>query len=348
MKSFIEGFIEQQSITQELLQTIRLIGESKGKQELFKQQSPQVIATLRQTAMIQSTESSNRIEGITVPVDRIKKLVAEKTTPRDRSEQEIAGYRNVLNTIHSSFDSIPFTPNVVLQLHRDLYQFAISAGGSWKNVDNEISETRSDGTKVTRFQPVPAYATGEAMNLLHERFNELRQSGKIEPLLLIPTYIFDFLCIHPFLDGNGRMARLLTLLLLYQAGYEVGRFISLERIVEQTKESYYDTLYRSSQNWHQGEHRLLPWWEYFLGVMVLSAYREFEQRVGTVGSAKGAKTAMVLDAITNLPGEFSIRELQERCPTISIDLIRRILRQERDLGKLECLSRGADARWQKK
>jgi Fic family protein len=348
MKSFGAGFIEGQPITQDLLQTIRLIGESKGKQELFKQQSPQIIATLRQTAIIQSTESSNRIEGITVPVERIKKLVAEKTIPRDRSEQEIAGYRDALNTIHSAYDSIPFTPNIVLQLHRDLYQFAVGAGGRWKNVDNEISETRPDGTKFIRFKPVPAYATADAMHLLHDRYNELRQSGKIEPLLLISTYIFDFLCIHPFIDGNGRMARLLTLLLLYQTGYEVGRFISLERIVEQTKESYYDTLYRSSQNWHQGQHHLLPWWEYFLGVMVLSAYREFEERVGKISSAKGAKTSMVLEAIKRLPGEFSIRDLQEQCPTVSIDLIRRILQQERKSGQLECLSRGAEARWQKK
>ncbi|MEG5173054.1 Fic family protein [Microcoleus sp. B3-D7] len=165
--------------------------------------------------------------------------------------------------------------------------------------------------------------------------------------MLIPTYILDFLCIHPFLDGNGRMARLLTLLLLYKAGYEVGRFISLERIVERTKESYYDTLYQSSQGWHEGQHNLLPWWEYFLGVMLLSAYREFEQRVGYVTSAKGTKTAIVLDAINNLPQEFSIRELQERCPTVGIDLIRRLLRRERDAGRLQCRGRGVDAYWRK-
>ncbi|MEG3881096.1 Fic family protein, partial [Microcoleus sp. herbarium7] len=169
----------------------------------------------------------------------------------------------------------------------------------------------------------------------------------IEPLLLIPTYILDFLCIHPFLDGNGRMARLLTLLLLYKAGYEVGRFISLERIVERTKESYYDTLYQSSQGWHEGQHNLLPWWEYFLGVMLLSAYREFEQRVGYVTSAKGTKTAIVLDGINNLPQEFSVRELQERCPTVGIDLIRRLLRRERDAGRLQCQGRGVDAHWRK-
>ena len=348
MKSFEEGFIESQPITQQLLQTIRLIGEYKGKQQLFKEQAPQALETLRQAAVVQSTESSNRIEGITVPLERIKKLVAERTTPRDRSEQEITGYRDVLNTIHTSYAHIPFTPSVVLQLHRDLYQFSVGAGGRWKTVDNAISETRPDGTKVVRFQPVPAYATPEAMERLHQQFNYLWQAGEVEPLLLISTYVLDFLCIHPFLDGNGRMARLLTLLLLYQAGYEVGRFVSLERIVERTKESYYDTLYQSSQNWHQGQHSLLPWHSYLLGVVLLSAYREFEERVGLAISAKGAKTAMVLDAIGNLPREFSIKDLQERCPTVGVDLIRRILRQEREAGHLECLGRGTDARWQKK
>lgn len=259
MQSFEPGFIESQPITQNLLRTIRLIGEYKGKQDLFKEQSPQILETLRQAAVIQSTESSNRIEGITAPLERIKKLVAEKTTPRDRSEQEIAGYRDVLTTIHTSYPHIPFTPGVVLQLHRDLYQFTATEGGRWKSVDNEISET-----------------------------------------------------------------------------------------VERTKESYYDTLYQSSQNWHQGQHRLLPWWEYFLGVIMLSAYREFEPRVGLVSSVKGAKTAMVLDAISNIPGDFSIKDLQERCPTVGIDLIRRILRQERNLGRLACLGRGPDARWCKK
>ncbi|MBD2593425.1 Fic family protein [Nostoc spongiaeforme FACHB-130] len=348
MQSFEPGFIESQPITQNLLRTIRLIGEYKGKQDLFKEQSPQILETLRQAAVIQSTESSNRIEGITAPLERIKKLVAEKTTPRDRSEQEIAGYRDVLTTIHTSYTHIPFTPGVVLQLHRDLYQFTAAEGGRWKSVDNEISETYPDGRKIVRFQPVPAYGTPDAMERLHEKFNRLFESEEIEPLLLIPTYVLDFLCVHPFTDGNGRMARLLTLLLLYKAGYEVGRFISLERIVERTKESYYDTLYQSSQNWHQGQHSLLPWWEYFLGVIILSAYREFEQRVGLVSSAKGAKTAMVLDAISNIPGDFSIKDLQERCPTVGIDLIRRILRQERNLGRLECLGRGPDAHWCKK
>lgn len=185
------------------------------------------------------------------------------------------------------------------------------------------------------------------MEDLHWRFNALWESGKVEPLLLISTYVLDFLCIHPFADGNGRMARLLNLLLLYKAGYEVGRYISLEKVIEQTRATYYDSLYQSSQHWHHGKHSLIPWWEYSLGV-ILAAYKEFERRVGLVTTSKGAKTAMVLDAINNIYGEFSIKTLQEHCPTVGIDLIRRILRQEREASRLACLGRGPDARWIRK
>jgi hypothetical protein len=232
-----------------------------------------------------------------------------------------------------------------LQFHRDLYQFNPGQGGKWKPTDNEITEIQSNGTKVVRFYPVPAHMTQDAMETLHKQFAELWKSGKIEPLLLIPTYILDFLCIHPFLDGNGRMARLLTLLLLYKAGYEVGRYISLEQMVEQTKESYYDTLYTSSQGWHEAEHAILPWWEYFLGVMLFGSYQEFERRVGLFTASRGSKTAMIVDAIEHFMSDFTIRDLQERCPQVGIDLIRRILREQRNAGKLECLGRGPNARW---
>lgn len=345
MKSFDSGFIARHPLTHNLLRIIRLVGEYKGRQDLFKKQSPQVLETLRQAAVIQSTESSNRIEGVTAPLERIKELVAKKTTPRNRSEQEIAGYRDVLNTIHANYANIPFSTGVVLQFHRDLYQFLPGEGGRWKPVDNEITQTQPDGTKIVRFIPVPAHQTREAMERLHENFNAFWEAGEIEPLLLICTYVLDFLCIHPFRDGNGRMARLLTLLLLYKAGYEVGRYISLEKIVEHTRESYYDTLYRSSQGWYEAQHSLLPWWEYFLGVMLLGAYQEFERRVGLVTTGRGTKTGMVLDALKHFRGDFSIGDLQERCPNVGIDLLRRILREERNAGRLECLGRGPNARW---
>lgn len=348
MKSFEDDFIARQPISQALLRTVRALGEYKGKQDLFKEQAPQVLESLRQAAIIQSTESSNRIEGVTAPHDRIRQLVAMKTTPQNRSEQEIAGYRDVLNTIHANYANIPVTTGVVLQLHRDLYKFTEAQNGRWKSVENLITETLPDGATRVRFKPVAPIATPEAMERLHTRFDELWDAGEVERLLLIPAYVLDFLCIHPFRDGNGRIARLLTLLLLYKAGYEVGRFISLEQIVEQTKETYYDALYRSSVGWHEDKHSLVPWLEYFSGVMMLSAYREFERRVGVLTLSRGAKTEMVLGTIRSFARPFTIAELMERCPTVSIDLIRRILRQEREAGRIECLGRGPDARWTRK
>ncbi len=348
MKSFEPGFLDSQPIPLRLLGTMRLLGEYKGKEELYKKQTPQALETLRQVAVIQSTESSNRIEGIVAAPTRIRQLVQQKTVPRNRSEQEIAGYRDVLNNIHASHQYILFSLNTVLQFHRDLYQFLPQEGGRWKTTNNEIVEIASNGSRVVRFAPVPAYLTAVAMNRLHERFDELWLQGDIDPLLLIASYVLDFLCIHPLADGNGRMARLLSLLLLYKAGYEVGRYISLERIIEVQKEGYYDTLYRSSLNWHEGRHQLLPWWEYFLGVVLLGAYREFEERMNLVATARGSKTAMILDIINRFPGDFAISDLRERCPHVGVDLIRRILRQEREAGRLTCLGRGPDARWQRK
>lgn len=346
MKSFEPDSISRQPITQNLLRTIRLIGEYKGKQELFLEQSPQILETLQLAAIIQSTESSNRIEGVEAPLQRIKALVAQKTTPMNRSEQEIAGYRDVLNTIHANYERMPFSTGVVLQLHRDLYQFLPSEGGRWKRDDNDITETHPDGTTRVRFEPVQAFLTESAMAQLHERFNALWRTEEVEPLLLIPTYILDFLCIHPFHDGNGRMARLLTLLLLYQAGYEVGRYISLEQIVERTKESYYDTLYQSSVGWHTGQHTLLPWWEYLLGV-VLSAYREFEQRVGRVTASRGSKREIVFDVVARLPNQFQYADVERACPGVSRPTINRALAALRTNGQIRCIKPGRDAVWEK-
>ena len=347
MNSLKTGYIEKQIVSQALLRTIRLIGECKGREELYKTQAPQILETLRQAAIIQSVESSNRIEGVEATPERIRELVQKKTAPRNRSEREIAGYRDVLNTIHADYDGMVLTSGLVLQLHRDLYQFDPSEGGKWKPADNTIEEAHPDGTKVVRFHPVPAFKTPEVMEEMHRRFSILWDAGEIEPLLLIPSYILDFLCIHPFRDGNGRMARLLTLLLLYKAGYEVGRFISLELIVEKTRETYYEALYNSSQGWHECKHSLGPWWAYFLGVVVQGAYSEFEDRVGLVTTGRGSKSALVKDTLNRLPGEFSVRIVQDRCPNVGIDLIRRILKEEKAEGRLECIGRGPGARWRR-
>ena len=347
MRSFEPGFLERQPITPTLLTTIRQLGEFKGKQALYREQAPQVLETLREAAVIQSTESSNRIEGVVAPPERIRQLVARRTEPRNRSEQEIAGYRNVLQTIHASYQHIPFKASVVLQLHRDLYHFSPGAGGRWKTAGNEITETHPDGTSFVRFRTVPPHQTAEAMERLHERFAWFWEEGSIDPLLLIPSYVLDFLCIHPFLDGNGRMSRLLSLLLLYKAGYEVGRYISLEHIVEDTREGYYDTLYRSSQGWHEGAHSLLPWWEYFLGVMLRSAYGEFERRVGVVTTARGAKREMIFDVIDRLPHEFRFADVERACPGVSRPTINRALAELRRAGRIELDKAGRDATWKK-
>ncbi len=346
MKSFAPAYLERFVTPQRLVTTIRQLGEYKGKQELYKQQAPEMLENLRQVAMIQSTESSNRLEGIVADEKRIRALVAETTTPANRSEAEIAGYRDVLNTIHNSYEHIPFSDNVVLQLHRDLMKYSGKEGGRWKSTANEITETLSDGSKHLRFVPVAPHQTADFMRLLHERYNELAREQEWDPLLLIPFYVLDFLCIHPFLDGNGRMARLLTVLLLYQNGYDVGRYISLERIVEKSKESYYDTLYVASQGWHDGTHNILPWTEYLLST-ILAAYRDFEGRFGRISSGPGSKTDMILNAIDGMIADFSVGDLERSCPTVSQDMIRHVLATLRKAGKVEAIRMGKYAQWRK-
>lgn len=345
--SFAPGFIERQPFSQGLLQTVRLLGEFKGKQELFREQSPQVLETLRQASMIESTESSNRLEGITAPHARIAQLVGRRAKPKNRPEQEIAGYRDVLNNIHAGHAHLPFNTKTVLQIHRDLYKFSATGAGHWKHTDNEITETLPDGSKKLRFKPVAARETPQAMEALHRSFQEAWQAGETEPLLLIPTYVLDFLCIHPFLDGNGRTARLLTLLLLYKAGYEVGRFISLEQLVERTRDSYYDTLFASSQGWHKAKHSLVPWWEYFLGVMLLAAYRTFSERVGAITATRGAKREMIVDVVSRVPHEFQFADVERACPGVSRPTINRALADLRRAGKIKCVKAGRDAVWRK-
>lgn len=346
MKSFASAYLEKIVIPQRLITTIRQLGEYKGKQELYQQQAPEMLENLRQVAMIQSTESSNRLEGIVADEKRLRALVAEKTTPTNRSEAEIAGYCDVLSTIHVNSGRIPFTDNIVLQLHRDLMKYSGKEGGRWKSTTNEITETLPDGSKQVRFVPVAPHQTAEYMRLLHERYNELTRDQVWDPLFLISFYVLDFLCIHPFLDGNGRMARLLTVLLLYHNGYEVGRYISLERVIEQSKESYYDTLYASSLGWHEGTHDVLPWTEYLLSTL-LAGYREFEGRFGRISSGAGSKTDMVLNAIDGMLIDFSIADLERACPMVSRDLIRHVLVKLKKEGKIENLSKGKYARWRR-
>lgn len=274
MHTFDDNKIPDELLTPEILQLLASIHEHKGRQDLFLEAKTDELCTLLDAAMIQSTGASNRIEGIFTSDKRLKELVSHKAEPRNRSEQEIAGYREVLQTIHESYEYISFTPNVILQLHRNLYSYSSgTVGGKYKNADNIIAETDASGHQRTLFIPVPAIQTAEAMNSLCSTFARAWEQGKWDKILLIPMFILDFLCIHPFNDGNGRMSRLLTLLLLYKAGYIVGKYISIEMLIEKTKETYYETLQFSSYGWHENKNIYGPFIKYYLGIIV-KAYKE--------------------------------------------------------------------------
>ncbi|MGH8264306.1 MAG: Fic family protein [Steroidobacterales bacterium] len=326
--------------------TLRAIGEYRGKQELFFRQAPEVLKGLRQVAIIESSESSNRLEGVTVPPKRLKALIVEHTKPRDRSEQEVAGYRDALALIHESAREMKFNPNVVLQLHTTLNRFMPAPGGKWKQADNDIIERGADGKVRVRFKPTPAHLTPMTMDDLSARYADALREGRQDALVLVPLTILDFLCIHPFGDGNGRMARLLTLLLLYHFDYEVARYISIERVNEDTKESYYETLEASSKGWHKGRHDVFPWLEYFWGVL-LRAYREFEERVGQVRTGRGAKTEQVREAVAARQAPFSISEIEAACAGVSRDTVRLVLRKMKDEGLIASTGKGRNARWRR-
>lgn len=345
MPSFAPDFLDRLVITHDVASTLRAIGEGKGQQDLFRERAPDLLENLRRTAMIESTESSNRLEGVIVPQTVLDRIVMKNADPEpaNRSQGEIAGYRNVLSTIHESHEGMALSPNLLLQLHRDLFRFAPGQGGSWKAGDNQITERRPDGTVFIRFQPVSAWRTPEATSELHRDFRSAAASV-VDPLILVALYILDFLCIHPFSDGNGRLARLLTVYLLYSEEYEVVRYISLERIIEETRETYYRTLYTSSVGWHQNEHDPMPWVAYFLAVLK-AAYEEFSTSVGEIKETRGAKTRLVLQAVEMMRGPFTISELHGHCPSVGFDMVRRVLRTERDAERLAVTGTGRGARW---
>ncbi|MBR6244148.1 Fic family protein [bacterium] len=312
-------------LTPEIVTLLTQIHEYKGEQTLFIEAKADSLTQLTVIAKIQSTEASNKIEGIYTSDARLKALVNEKTMPKTRNEREIAGYRDVLNTIHESHDYIPVRPNMILQLHRDLYKFeGYEAGGRYKSVDNFIEEEDAQGNKFVRFKPVPAWETPAALENLCNEFDKALASGTIDPLLLIPMFILDFLCIHPFNDGNGRMSRLLTLLMLYRAGYIVGKYISIERLIERTKSSYYDCLQESSFGWHEEENDYAPFVRYMLGVVV-AAYRDFSERVRTLVSSDLSKPERIAELIKNTYGEITKSQIMEKCPDISRITVERAL-----------------------
>ena len=330
----------QKLLSPEIVSYLAQIHEMKGQQNLFVEAQKDALAELLEIAKIQSTEASNRIEGIITTDDRLKKIVMNKTTPKGRSEREIAGYRDVLNTVHENYDYIPLRPGMILQLHRDLYKFSNSAiGGSFKNSDNIIAEELPDGTKRVRFQPVPAWETTEAMDALCNALQEASTDPELDPLLLMPMFILDFLCIHPFNDGNGRMSRLLTLLLLYRSGYFVGKYISIERLIADSKETYYEVLQESSTGWHEGENDYLPFVRYMLGV-VIAAYREFASRVDILITRGLSKPDRVREIIRSTTGKITKTQIMRQCPDISQKTVERALAEMLKNGDIIKISGG--------
>jgi Fic family protein len=345
LNSLSTAYLSKLKFNETALSFLTTIGQYKGKQELFFRQTPEILNTLKSVAIIESSESSNRLEGITAPYKRIEKIVIKNTEPKNRSEQEIAGYRDGLNLIHESAQHMEVSNNVILQLHKLLYRYMKEDGGHWKRGDNEIVERSSDGTILkVRFKPVSALLTPNAMEDLVKNYQIALTQDHREPLIVIPLMILDFLCVHPFSDGNGRISRLLTLMLLYQFGYEVGRFISLERIFEESKETYYETLEKCSIGWHEGEHDVYPWLNYFWGVM-LRAYKEFEERVGEIRNSKGSKSQQIKQSILRKVGPFAISDIENDCVGISRDMIRLVLRKLRDEKIIENISSGQKAKW---
>lgn len=313
----------QKSFNAEILSLTTKIYEKKGMQFDLKGVKADVLTQLLEIAKIQSTDASNKIEGIYTSDDRLKKLVLDKTMPKTRSEQEIAGYRDVLNTIHENYTYIDIKPNVIKQLHRDLYRFSGNTGGNYKNSNNVIAEEDAEGNKHARFIPVEAWETSEYMDAICAAYTEAINTINVEPLFVIPMFILDFLCIHPFNDGNGRMSRLLTLLLLYKGGYEVGKYISIEKEIERTKETYYEVLQASSYGWHEGENDYAPFIRYFLGVL-LAVYRDFQDRLDGVQNNL-SKPNRIREIIKNKVGKITKAEIMTLCPDISQITVQRTL-----------------------
>lgn len=321
------------------------ISESKGKQELYTKQSPQRLASLKEHALIESAVSSNRIEGVEVDQKRIGTVIFGKSLLHDRSEEEVRGYREALNLIHTRGSKLPVTEETCRKLHL-LTRGEIWDAGQYKEKDSDIIEKQTDGTFRIRFRTVPAKQTPKYMKQLHMLWDASIKETNLHRIIALAAYNLDFLCIHPFRDGNGRVSRLLMLLQCYHAGIEVGKYISLERLIEQNKERYYETLKLSSQGWHEGKHN--PWhYINFLCFIIRSAYKEFEERLEQVPQPRGEKTAIVRKTVMNALDDFSVADLQKKCPGVGVDMIRRVLKDLQREDIVECLGRGRSAKWRK-
>ena len=334
MREFNYSLIRNQKWDSELLSLIAAIYKEAGKQELYLKQRPQELEKLVEIAKIQSTEASNAIEGIVTTSTRIRQLVEEKTTPHNRDEQEIAGYRDALNIIHESFDAIPVTQNYILQLHKIMYSHMNNPmAGRTKNVQNYITATYPDGHTEILFTPLEPYETPESLDRICGEFNKVIGNMELEPLIAIPVFIHDFLCIHPFNDGNGRMSRLLTSLLLYRCGFYVGRYISLEAKIAKNKDLYYSALRESQTGWHEGTEDAVPFIKYILGT-VLAAYKDFEDRFALVEIKRTALETVRMASQSKI-GRFTKQDIRELCPSLSLSAIESALRKMVDDSELK-------------
>ncbi len=339
MRAFNYSKIKEQKWDSEILELVAAIYKEAGKQELYLQHRPDELDKLVEIAKIQSTESSNAIEGIITTSTRIRQLVEEKTTPRNRDEQEIAGYRDVLKLIHENYDAIPITQNYILQLHKILYGHLNNPyAGRTKAVQNYIGATYPDGHIETLFTPLAPYETPEALDRICEEYNRVIGNLEVEPLIVIITFIHDFLCIHPFNDGNGRMSRLLTILLLYKNGFYVGKYISLESKIAKNKDLYYEALARSQIGWHEEAEDVMPFIKYLLGT-ILAAYKDFEERMALVQTRLSAFD-MVRKASKNKVGRFNKQDIRELCSTLSDSSIEGALRKLVAEGELKKEGKG--------
>ena len=348
MRTFDYDSFRKASIPNDVVMYLSQINEYKGKQQLFYKQKSDILEKLVSVAKIQSTASSNRIEGIFTTDKRLQELTAEKVAPRNRDEKEILGYRFCLDMIHESHDYIKVTPNYILQFHGYLYRYLpTNMGGYYKNTDNTIEETDADGKAHVRFKPVTAFETPQAMTDLCAAYNHALEREVTDSLIVNMQFVLDFLCIHPFIDGNGRMSRLLTLLVLYRSGYFVGKYISLESMIEKSKDSYYDALQASSQNWHENRNDSWEFIRYMLGI-ILAAYREFENRIVIVTEQKMTKEDRVRMGIEETIGLFTKAEIHEKYPDISLGTIERVIAKMRSEEIIIALGTGRSAKWKRK
>ena len=349
MHTFDYSQYKEHTWDNEILSYVSKIHEYRGKQELYIRQKPVELMRLIEIAKVQSTESSNRIEGIVTTKPRLKELMEDKTTPHNRDEEEILGYRNVLNLIHESYEAIPVRPSYILQLHGEMLKYTtFSYGGKFKTTANEIAKNYPDGRKETLFTPLEPYETPEAVEMLCNEFNKAIEEEIVDPLILISLFILDFLCIHPFNDGNGRMSRLLTLLLLYRSGYVVGQYISIEKAIADTKDNYYSALAVSDRGWHTYDNDPKSFIKYMLGV-ILACYKEFEERI-TITEKAGVKSTsydVVREYATGVIGTFTKQEALEHCPSLGSSSVEAALKKLVEDGTLKRLGAGRKTHYAK-